>query len=499
MARARFVLFSVLSFWAPAALGQANYESALIGGRSSLMGGTGVAAGTDSAAPLQNPATIVGIEGTSFVFSTFFLQLTNRKVTPDQNLLAEVDRGGAALDQMQFRVLPNSTCLFFDLYKPPAGRAKGHHKGSICLAEPETQTFELLTTVVGEGVSGSSGFQQRFISQTYSKKVYSVGWATSLSERVSIGVNPMLEEVGFRDMEGISSVLTDDASLDEAIGATGQANTSVLTRRASSFALSALVGARWRFSDAFSVGASLHSPSLHITGTYSGTRSSEATTSTDEQYAQEKGSARFTYPMRLALGIAGRLGGVRFEANGYYHEGRGDFAEVQATRSAVYLDDGVISEAGSEEVTYREAARPVANFGLGVEVPIRTSWSVVSGVLTDFGGLYPRQNGALVDQNLFRNRIDAVHASVGVAWTPRAGSVLLGVRGFYGQGEMAVTDQRVIPPLRVAAPQSQWGLSLVVSGQLTLELLAEADPTGLVRKAAGQPAPSPKPASKPEN
>jgi len=129
--------------------------------------------------------------------------------------------------------------------------------------------------------------------------------------------------------------------------------------------------------------------------------------------------------------------------------------------------------------------------GLGVEVPIRPTWSIVSGVLTDFGGLRQRQNGTLVDENLFRNRIDSVHASLGVAWTPRAGSVLLGVRGFYGEGEMAVTDQRVIPPPRVAAPQSQWGLSLVVSGQLTLELLAEADPTGLVKKAAGPAAAAP--------
>lgn len=473
-------------------MGQANYESALIGGRSSLMGGTGVAEGTDSAAPLQNPATIVGIEGTSFVFSTFFLQVTNRNVTPDQAVVAEVDRGRASLDEMQIRVLPNSTCLFFDLYKEPH-RIKGQHKASICLAEPETQTFELATTIVGEATSGRSGFQQRFVSQKYTKKVYSLGWATSLSDRVSLGINPMLEEVGFRDLEGIASVLTDDASLEEAIGSPGQSISSVITRDASAFAFSALVGVRWRVSDTFAVGASLHSPSLHLWGSYFGSRSSEATTSPDEQYAQESGSARFTYPMRLALGVAGRLGGVRFEANGYYHEGRSDFAEIQATRSAVSLENGVIAEAGQTPATYREGVRPIANIGLGVEVPIRQSWSLVSGVLTDFGGLYPRRSGTAADENLFRNRIDAVHASLGVAWTPRAGSVLLGVRGFYGQGEMAVTDQRVIPPPRVAAPQSQWGLSLVVSGQLTLELLAEADPTGLVRKAAGPGSTSPPP------
>jgi len=498
MGRTGVAAFLVVMGASPAALGQANYESALIGGRSSLMGGTGVAAGTDAAAPLQNPATTVGIEGTSFVFSTFFMQLTNRSVGADREVVAEVDRGGAELDQFQFRVLPNSTCLFFDLRKVP-GQIKGHHKGSICLAEPETQSFELTTTVVGESQAGRSGFQQRFITQTYSKKVYSVGWAMSLSDAVSIGVTPMIEEVGFRDFEGIASVLTNDATLDEAVGSAGQSITSVLARRASTFAVSALAGVRWRLSDAFSMGASLHSPSWHLWGSYSGSRSSESAVTPLEQYAQETGSARFTYPMRLALGIAGRLPGVNFEANGYYHEGRSDFAQVQANRSVVTLADGIITEAGTEPTIYQEAVRPVANFGLGVEVPFMPEWAIVSGVLTDFGGLHPRQNGSLVDQTLFRNRMDAVHASVGVAWTPRAGNVLLGLRGFYGEGEMAVTDPRVVPPMRIAAPQSQWGLSLVVSGQITLELLAEADPTGLVKKAAGPAAapaaaPAPKPA-----
>jgi len=492
-ARTSLFSFLLLVGWAPSAWGQANYESALIGGRSSLMGGTGVAAGTDAAAPLQNPATTVGIEGTSFVFSTFFLQITNRNVQPDLDRIAEVERGQAMLDQFQFRVLPNSTCLFFDLRKVP-GQVKGHHKGSICLAEPETQTFELTTSVVGESTSGRSGFQQRFVSQVYSKKVYSVGWATSLSENVSIGVNPMLEEVGFRDVEGIGSVLTDDASLADAIGSSGQSVTSIMTRKASAFAVSALVGVRWRLNEDFSLGASFHSPSWHITGGYTGTRSSEAISSPTEQYAQETGSARFTYPLRLALGVAGRIKGVRFEANAFYHEGRSDFAQIQADRTTVTVDDGVIAEATKESIRYQEAVRPVANVGLGVDIPLNPSWSLVSGVLTDFGGLRSRQNGSLVDETLFRNRLDAVHGSVGVAWTPRAGSLLLGVRGFYGQGEMAVADPRTIPPLRVAAPQSQWGLALVVSGQITLELLAAADPTGLVKKAAGTPAPAEPPA-----
>jgi hypothetical protein len=455
------------------------------------MGGTGVADGKDSAVALQNPASTVGIEGTSFAFSTFFIQLTSRWVNPQQDQLPELDLRRAQFDQTELRVLPNSTCLFFDVRKVPNQR-KGHHKGNICLAEPENQSFELATTVLAEAVNGRGGFQQRFVAQVYSKKVYSIGWATSLSEQISIGFNPMLEEVGYKDMEGIQTVLTDDAALSDALGADGRSLSNIITGRAGAFALSVLAGVQWRLSDDFVFGASLHTPSLHVTGSYEGHRSSESVSSSVEQYVQEKGSARFTYPMRIALGIAGKVKGITFEADGYFHGGRDDFAVINATRQFVTVDDGIITEAASEPTVYQEGVRPVVNVGVGAEIPLSSSWAIVTGLLTDFSGLRPRQSGSSLDETLFRSRLDAVHGSLGVAWTPRAGSVLMGMRGFYGEGEMAIADPRQAPPLRLAAPQAQWGLSFVLSGQLTLELLAEADPTGLVKKAAG-PSPPPTP------
>ena len=484
------LLFLALLLGAPRAQAQANYDSALIGGRSSLMGGTGVALGTDSAAPLQNPGTMVGVEGTSFVFSTFFIQLASRWVNPAQDQLPEVALKRAEFDQTELRVLPNSTCLFFDVRKVPNQR-KGHHKASICFAEPENQSFELATSVAGDGLNGRSGVQQRFVAQVYSKKTYSLGWAATLSDHISIGVSPMLEEVNYKDIEGIATILTNDASLADAIGAEGQSLANMITGRASAFALSAIAGVQWRLTDDFVLGASLHTPSLHVTGSFTGHRSSEAVSSPVEQYVQEKGSARFSYPMRIAMGIAGKIKGVTFEADAYFHTGMGDFAVINVNRQFVTVDDGVISEAGSEPATYQEGVRPVFNVGLGAEIPLSDRWAIVTGFLTDFSGLRRRQNGSALDETLFRSRVDALHGSLGVAWTPRAGNVLLGVRGFYGEGEMAINDPRTIPPLRLAAPQATWGLSLVLSGQLTLELLAEADPTGLVKRAT-----TPKPAAK---
>jgi hypothetical protein len=471
--------------FAPSLYAQANYESALIGGRSSLMGGTGVAAGVDSAAPLQNPATIIGIEGTSFVFSTFFLQLTQRKFTADLPNVADIERGSTNLNQTDVRVLPNSTCLFFDLYKVP-GQARGHHKASICVAEPESQSFTLGTTAVGESIAGRSGLQQRFLSQTFSKKVYAASWAFALSEQFSLGVSPMLETVSFKDEEAIATVSTEQ-SIDQAVGSPGKNATNIVVRNADSYALSALVGARYRPSTNLSLGVSVLTPSLSIAGSYRATRSYEATATDDETYAEERGSARFTYPLRIALGVAGRVGRLGFEVDGFIHTGRGDFAVIDATRTSVGLGDGIITEVGTDPVHYQEAVRPVANFGLGLEYTLSKTWSLLAGALTDFSGMRPRSG--LGSDAIFHSQMDAIHGSLGVAWKPPAGSVLLGVRGFFGEGDMAVTTARMLPPSFEASGQSQWGLALVVSGQLTLEMIASVDPTGLLKNTA---APAPK-------
>lgn len=465
---------------------QANYDAALIGGRSSLLGGTGVAAGTDAAAPLQNPATTVDIFGTSFVFSTFFMQLLSRHVAVNQDVIAEIERGASELNETQLRVLPNSTCLFADLARAE-GTRRGTHKLSVCFAEPERQDFELGSRVLAETVDNRSGYQNRQIAQQFSKRVYAVGWAFAPTERLSIGVTPMLQEVSFRDTETVSSLISDQPNLADVVGSTGTSTASLLTKRAAAFGLSALIGVRYLPARHWKMGLSLETPSLHLAGSYSAVRSSESTTDDRAEYLQDEGSARFTYPLRLAVGLAGLLGKVGFEANAYLHTGRADFASVSSTRDHVQLSGGTFSSIEQSQVSFEERVQPVVNVGVGVEVPLAGDWAFLTGVLTDSSGLAPRRSGDSVDDLLFRSRYDAVHASLGVSWTPRVGSILLGVRGLYGAGEITDTNLSITPPERRAFDQSLWGVSLVISGQITLEMLGALDPTGLVEKSVGEP------------
>jgi hypothetical protein len=468
------------------ALAQANYESALIGGRSSLLGGTGVAAGTDAAAPLQNPATAVDIEGTSFVFSTFFLELSQRSLTVDEAALSELRAGSSELAQTQVRVLPNSTCLFVDLVRAPS-RA-GRHKLAICFAEPERSAFELTSRVAATTVSDRLAYQQRVIRQDWSKKSYAVSWAFAASERLSFGVTPILYEIGFRDYEALATLSGDAADASELVGSEGSSATNVLSRRASAFSASALIGAQYIPAPDWRIGLSVETPTLPLFGSYEAVRSGESSAGAGEQYAEETGSAKAVFPLRAAFGAAGRLGPVRFELDGYLHTAVGDFFSVEAERRSTAIENGTVTEYEQTTTEVSERARPVLNLGLGVEVPVAREWSVVAGVLSDLSGLEAREAGALWDEQLFRQRLDAVHASLGVAWQPRVGSILCGVRGMYGQGELGVSDVTTAAPTMLVAEQSLWGLALVVSGQLSLEMLAVVDPTGLI-EAPKEPPP----------
>jgi hypothetical protein len=472
---------------------QANYDAALIGGRSSLMGGTGVAGGTDAAAPLQNPATTVDIEGTSFVFSSVFLQYSTRSSRGNvANTSATSD-----LSQTQFTALPNSTCLFADVAGQKHVRS-GRHKLSICLTEPEQENFALDAKVLVNDDPNATLFQNRHIAQEFSKKVYAAGWAYGVNEWLSVGVTPMLQQIDYSDQEAIATLTADAGGTNPLIGAQGQSATTTSARRGSAFAGSALFGVQITPRPGWKTGISLETPGLFFGGSYSAVRSAEGALGSEEQYMQERGTFRAQYPLRAAFGVAGRLPWFSFEANAYLHGARNDFIQIETSRDTVSFTGDVVSSRSSEDTKTLEGVRPVMNLGLGIQVPVHREWAVLGGFLTDFGGLTPRKSGP-ADDLVFRSRRDRVHASVGVAWHPPAGTIMFGVRGFVGQGQLAVASALSADSTRQILNEDEWGLSLVISGQLSLEMFARLDPTGLVEKAAGpaRPATSPPPATAP--
>lgn len=461
-----------LCFAPDSAWAQANYDAGLIGGRSSLMGGTGVAAGTDGAAPLQNPATTVAVPGTSLALSALFVQVTYRRV-----LGAQEGRMGAdqELTQTDLDVLPNSSCLFLDI-NGTGGARKGNHKISLCMAAPEQVFFNLRAQTQNEpqGVLGSRAIDYRF-----EKKVYAVSWAHALSERWSVGVTPMLQDVDFYDLEIVSRI--DGSIADPSLGMAG-AGVSVVDKRAGGLAGSVLAGVQFAPSGQVRIGAAIESPGLHLAGGYAATRSSETVQGTREEYVEELGTARFQYPLRAAVGIAAQLPWFFFEFDTHFHAGRRDFVVFDGRRNRGSIEGGVAEDISATDVVTRESVRPVLNVGLGVDVPINAHWSAVFGILSDLTGQAEQRTVRNADERIFRSRMDAIHGSVGMAWTPRAGSLLFGARGFFADGTLLLTDAEQARAPSVLVDQNNWGIGIGIAGQFSFEMLTRVDPTGIVKK-----------------
>lgn len=101
---------------------QGNDRSAPTGGRSALMGGTGVALARDGAAPFTNPATMGTIDDQRIAFSVNFFayEIThfggwNQPGPVNTSQFGAVHLNGAQDESSRFQGLPSTLCLFLTL------------------------------------------------------------------------------------------------------------------------------------------------------------------------------------------------------------------------------------------------------------------------------------------------------------------------------------------------------------------------------------------------
>src|SRR6187401_392067 len=115
------LLLSVMLSMATHARAQANDRSSPLGGRSALMGNTGVALGRDGASPFLNPATVVGIDDRRLAFSVNFLALQinhfknwHQPSSVDPRF-GELSLGERSISSSRITTVPSTFCLFLSL------------------------------------------------------------------------------------------------------------------------------------------------------------------------------------------------------------------------------------------------------------------------------------------------------------------------------------------------------------------------------------------------
>ncbi|HSC87100.1 MAG TPA: hypothetical protein VLC09_07515 [Polyangiaceae bacterium] len=452
---------------------QANYDAVILGGRTAMMGGAATAKGSDGATVFLNPAGLIRIPGQSFAFSTVALQATSRSVQGNMDPSDLLQKQGGPTHELNFNVLPNTFCLFLD--GPPkddySGRSR--HKYGVCFANTETQAFTFADNQQGRPVVefGPNAQLGAASQMTFQRSSLAFAWGFELFSDTYIGVNARVDSSRLYDQTNVTAYCASAGCPDSGLGSDIRAMQHA--RFGTSWDSAITVGITHEASDVVTFGASLATPSLHILGNYVGMDSFIPAGDGPRSFVQDKGDFRYNQPATLRLGLAFSWPTLIFEVNGNFYGAQDVLAAAQFDRTITTVDGEHVYQPNTSPGSIIERSRPVVNLAAGVEAFLEPDFSIIGGLQTDFSGLLPREEHVAAEDVLFRQRLSALHASIGAVSYGSAGSLLLGLRGFYGVGELLVPNVGGTSGTFSSAHQSQWGLSFVVSGQISFQAVRD--------------------------
>lgn len=449
---------------APRAHAQSNFESALLGGRTTLMGGAAVATGSDEATAFINPAGITRVPGTSFSFSTVAIHLASRHienaVDPNQNLGVDHPDTG----KLRLRFIPNTFCLF--LNGPPKDdfSHRSRHKYSLCAAATERERLAFSQNRFDAAEGQFKGTSQS-TSAEFVKSSVALSWGIELDRRTSLGATFRVDNSRYQDHSGSVDFAGD--------GGYGLYQSLSMSREAWSWDTSVTVGITSNISRVVTLGAALTTPSQHLLGKYTSQTLIALRSPQGYGVVQDDGDFRYNNPGSLRLGLGFSWPKLTIEVNGTFYGPQQQRARANFDRRLVAFDENSTTATESGRASVTEKGKPVTNLSVGAEYFLTPDFSVLGGAGTDFSGLYDRENQAPGDM-LFRQSRDAAFASLGMTSYGRRGRLLLGVQGQYSWGKVLVADPSLALPQFVALDQSYWSLAFVISGQINLSTVFEA-------------------------
>lgn len=452
LCRALSGAISALIFSAPAlSYAQANFEAVQLGGRTSMMGGAAVVSGEDEATAFINPAAITRIPGQSLSFSTFAVQLTSRSISGALDPSETLGLNSSDSSDLNLRIVPNTFCLFLDGPPKNSTSYRSRHKYAMCAAATEREVFDLPQNEKEGNVGAAHATRIEFVRSTMA-----FAWGLQLNRDTSLGVTLRVDNAVLEDSTSASAYDVGGAGLNSISHAVD----------AWSWDTSVIIGMTSSISRVMTVGASLTTPSQHLLGFYEG-HTAWAPSSGGQGLVQYHGDFRYNHPGGLKLGVSFTWPRLVFEVDGSFYGPQRRLASASFDETVVAADSagntaGPLQARGSVS----ERGKPVTNLAVGLEYFLQQDFSLVTGIQTDFSGLHSRQT-AHPDSILFRQRKDMIHAAIGVSSYGSAGRLLLGLRGHLGFGDILIAEPSAPEPTFTALKQSEWGLSLLVSGRIS--------------------------------
>jgi hypothetical protein len=456
-----WVLAAALS--ARAIVAQTNPGSTPLGGRSTLMGGTGVALGRDGTSPFLNPATMGRIGDTRLAFSVRFYRYT--KSTVDS--LIRIPTGGTELhvedyEQEGVAGAPSSFCAFFTLSglipEEASGLLRvvrgtsGRTKLGLCGASLEREALGISAEhrhlLTSQGITVANLDYDR----AWSRSVFGPSISYQISDTLTVGASMHVVSTAAHDRYGL-------AVLPEASGDASQPAVFLDETRASSRDGVTTLGVTygWR---TLTAGFSMRLPSIHFTDSARMTHFEQTGVSAPTLRAGS-GSLQAPLPVVLALGtgVDGPESSLEFDVSTILG---GLVAFETDLHERSYSGDALAAR--TRDVRSAARGRSRVAFRAGGEWALSRSLSVLGGARYEPSSVTPSEDA----HGLAPADTSVLGTSIGIGSYGRGSELLVGGELSYGWARFGMTEPSLEGSGRTIAHQRFWSALLVLSGSVGL-------------------------------
>jgi hypothetical protein len=459
---------------------QGNAHSAPTGGRSALMGNTGVALARDGAAPFVNPATIIRIEDQNLAFSVNFYTLSLNHFS-DWHQPGSVDArfgdvalSGTSVVASHLAALPSTLCLFFTLAgvvgedavqddDAPRWR-RGRQKLALCLGSLESEDTTLPALAFRGPTAAGTTAQAQSIRRSWNRLHAGPTFSNQVTDELAIGLS-------LHGVYTAESFIVDASSLTSATAGPIQ-STFGSSGDGHSIDLAAILGATYRLGR-FTLGASIELPALHLTGSYDATTHSDyAGAGTGATLSSGSGTFAAPPPLRIGVGLGAEWKRWVFELDESYVAPQSD-----ALKTSVHVDqndviNGTLSSTAFD-ATFATRGTAAFNTAAGAEYFVSPSFSLIGGVSTNFSAT-PALSPTMSVGNLAQERMHHVMLSFGIGSYGESGDLLLGVQTGYGWGQALAVNPYVLPNDWAIVDTQSYSALFVLAGATNLRALRRA-------------------------
>lgn len=459
------------------ALAQATFQSQPIGGRSALMGGTGIALGRDGGGPFLNPATITHVDDSGVAFSVNFYSFQYSNLTDfhqpgnaSSSKYGNLSLPSPSLNSSRLDALPSTLCLFLTIgnwgdnrrldEREPHPHRKGHRKLAACVASPERAAFGATASGYAGDSAGVHVSQATSVNQFWNRVYVGPSYSAYVSDTVALGAS----------LHGVGTITSSTWSVDTVLYDTsgnGSSSSYATAMSAYSVELEAVLGMVWHIDDKQTLGLSLSTPSLHLFGHYDGTASVQAVDgTTGATLTTASGGYRTPLPIRVGAGLGAEIGRGQIEAdmNAYIPVTYLARADVQASQTVV---TGGAATLSTPAQTLTVSGRPIVDAGLGFETFLSPGFSLLFGGRTDLSAVDPLPASPPIG-TLAQTRMQRVAGSFGLGSYGDGSELLFGTELSFGWGKSIAVDSLVSPPALALVQQRTFGAMLVVAGGVSL-------------------------------